>query len=279
MPLKAEEMFLNELLPKEIKGWVAEEDNLYDPQSIFEYIDGAGEVYRAYNFKLLFSRRFKKEKAPDLVADIFDMGDSKDAYGVFTHDLEGEDAHIGQGSTYKGGLLSFWKDRFFVSLYAEEESLDSREALFELGRKVADAIGREGKMPELVSLLPSELHLKNIRYFHNHLILNYHFFVADENILHLDQETEAVLAELKKEDETNILLLIRYPDRERAEKAQASFLNTYMPEAKKTGLIQEEDLKWTSVSQKENFVVVVFNASTGFEAEYLSEMLLGKIFR
>jgi hypothetical protein len=76
------------------------------------------------------------------------METSKDAFGVFTHDLEGEDARIGQGSTYNGGLLSFWKDRFFVSLYSEEETEDTRKALFALGEKVASSIKKEGKEPD-----------------------------------------------------------------------------------------------------------------------------------
>ena len=47
---------LGVLLPKEINGWsVTEEDRLFDPETIFDYINGAGEVYRAFNFKSLFS--------------------------------------------------------------------------------------------------------------------------------------------------------------------------------------------------------------------------------
>ena len=120
---------LARFLPDEVEGWKAEgNDQVYDSQTIFDYINGAGEVYRSYNFRELLVRRFKREGQPDIVIDFFDMGSSKDAFGVFTHDLEGEDAKIGQGSTYKGGLLSFWKGQFFVSLYAEEETEEKEEA-------------------------------------------------------------------------------------------------------------------------------------------------------
>ena len=113
---KNEKITLGDLLPREINGWKAEaKDEVYDSQTIFDYIDGAGEIYRAYNFKLLLARRFAKEGQPDIIADLFEMTSSKDAFGVFTHDLEGYDAGIGQGSTYKGGLLSFWKSHIFVS--------------------------------------------------------------------------------------------------------------------------------------------------------------------
>lgn len=117
--LKNKQMELRDLLPMEIHGWkTAEEDREFNPETIFDYIDGAGEVYRAYNFEKLLSRHYFKKGQPEIFADVFDMGTPADAFGVFTHDLEGEDLGIGQGSTYNGGLLSFWKDRFFLSLYA-----------------------------------------------------------------------------------------------------------------------------------------------------------------
>ncbi len=260
---------LGDLLPQEINGWQASgKDELYDPQTIFDYIDGAGEVYRSYNFRQLLARRYLKGGSPDIVADLFDMGTSTDAFGVFTHDLEGEDAGIGQGSTYNGGLLSFWKDRFFVSLYSEEETEDSRKALFALGEKVASSIKKEGKKPDIVSLLPSEnLAEKSAHYFHNHLILNYHFYVSDENILLLDQQTEAALGIYRENGGKSYLLLVRYPEDNKASQAHQSFIQSYMPDATELGLVQTEDLKWTAVKLHQDFIIVVFNAPSRFLAK------------
>ncbi|MGZ5499403.1 MAG: DUF6599 family protein, partial [Candidatus Aminicenantales bacterium] len=100
-----EARLLASYIPITAGPWLSEADQVFDARTIFDYIDGAGEVYRSYNMKLLVSRRFHKDGKPDLVVDAFDMGSSEDAFGVFTHDLDGEDAGIGQGSTYKAGLL------------------------------------------------------------------------------------------------------------------------------------------------------------------------------
>jgi len=265
---KDDKIALGDLLPQEINGWqAAAKDEIYDPQSIFDYIDGAGEVYRSYNFKQLLARRFTKEGKPDIVADLFDMETSKDAFGVFTHDLEGEEAGIGQGSTYNGGLLSFWKDRFFVSLYSEEETEDTRKALFALGEKVASSIKKEGKRPDIVSLLPSEnLAEKSAHYFHNHLILNYHFYVSDENILLLDQQTEAALGIYREDDEKSYLLVVRHPEVNKASQAYKSFMQSYMPDATELGLVQTEDLKWTATKLHQDFIIIIFNAPSRFFA-------------
>lgn len=262
--LNNDKLNLADLLPREINGWkAAVKDEVYDPQTIFDYIDGAGEVYRAYNFKLLLARRFAKERQPNIIADLFKMASSKDAFGVFTHDLEGEDAGIGQGSTYKGGLLSFWKSDVFVSLYSEEETEEAKNALFALGKAVASSIKEEGEMPDIVSLLPKEnLVEKSAHYFHNHLILNYHFYVSDENILLLDQKSEAALGIYKENDERIYLLVARYPEKDKISKAYDSFTKAYMPDAAEPGLVQTEDQKWTAARIKKDFLIVIFNAPT-----------------
>lgn len=270
---KNEKITLGDLLPHEIHGWKAEEkDDVYDTQTIFDYIDGAGEVYRAYNFKLLLARRFAKEGQPDIIADLFEMASSKDAFGVFTHDLEGDDAGIGQGSIYKGGLLSFWKAHIFVSLYSEEETEEAKNALFALGKIVASSIKEEGEMPDIVSFLPQDnLVEKSAHYFHNHLILNYHFYVSDENILLLDQRSEAALGIYKENDERIYLLVVWYPEKDKISKAYDSFANAYMPDAAEPGLVQTEDQKWTAARIKKDFLIVIFNAPSDSAAKEMIE--------
>lgn len=259
---------LASFLPLEFDGWRVEgEDELYEGDEIFSYIDGAGEVYKAYNFQKLLVRRYVTEDLPEIVVDFFDMGSSKDAFGVFTHDLDGEDVGIGQGSTYKGGLLSFWKDRFFISVYAEKEETLLRKALISLGRKISSLIPEEGAKPDLLELLPEEeLDLKNTRYFHNHFILNYHFFLADENILLLSQETEAVLGTYGAKGDRSYLLVVRYPDSRKASQAYKSFLSAYMPDAKEPGVIQTENKKWTASQCEDNLLVIVFDAPSASAA-------------
>ncbi len=269
---------LSRFLPLEINGWRAEgKDESYNPETIFEYIDGAGEVYRAYNFERLVARRYFKEGEPNLIADFFDLGTASDAFGVFTHDLEGEALEIGQDAVYKGGLLSLWKDRYFVSLYAEAETPASKLALLDLGEAIASAIPAQGKKPALLSYVPDGFDLKRVRYFHNHLILNYHFFVSAENILLLDQKTEAVLASSGDKPDNVLVLIVRYPDAHAAVLALQSFAKAYMPDAAETGLVQTEDKKWTAVKNKDNYLAIIFDVLSPAQARNIVASVVDKI--
>lgn len=247
------------LMPVEVSGWkAAEVDSIYDPESIFEYINGAGEVYRAYDFKKLQARHFQKEGQPKIFCDLFDMSEARNAFGVFTYNIEGEDVRLGQGSLYSGGLLSFWKHRYFVSIFAEEETAETRAAVLAIGGRIDESIKEKGAIPEVVSLLPQEnLEKESVRYFHHYLILNYHFFVADENIFLLDSEADAVLGTFTDKSK---LLVVHYHDENKTAEAYKSFTQAYMPDASEAGLVQTEDNRWVMASVKEGHLIVVFDA-------------------
>jgi len=258
------------LVPSEFQGWTVEEDQSFDRETIFDYIDGAGEVYRSYNLRRLFARRMARESGPALIVDLFDMGSPADAFGVFSHDPAGEDARIGQGSAYQGGLLSFWKDRYFVSVYAEGETDETRAAVFGLAAKIADAIGGEGPKPSLIADLPAQgLDPRSVRYFHNHLVLNIHYFISQDNILRLDQTTEAVLGLYGEKGALGRLLIVRYPSADLAKQALHSFCRAYLSDAGEARAALTENGKWTAARLLWNRVAVVFDAPTEAEAGIL----------
>lgn len=261
---------LASLVPTEFSGWSLAEDRTFDADTIFEYIDGAGEVYRSYNMRALFARRFEKAGEPALVVDLFDMGTPADAFGVYTHDLDGEDAATGQGSTYKGGLLSFWKGRYFASVYAEGETPGTKQAVFAVSAAIDRAIESPGEKPALVMRLPAAgLDPRSVRYFHNHSVLNYHFFVADANVLGLDQTTSAALASYGTGAERAVLLVVLYPDEGRASFGFDGFRKAYMPEAAEPAVVRTEDGKWTAAQRAGRIVAIVFQAPDRARAEDL----------
>ena len=104
-------------------------DNLYD------YINGGAELYLSYGFNKVINRTYLRPEQPDIVVDLFDMGTSQNAYGVFSHSMETVDAAYGQGSQYSEGLLLFWKDRYYVSIMSYPETTESKKALLALGQK------------------------------------------------------------------------------------------------------------------------------------------------
>lgn len=247
-------------------------EEIYESRAIFDYIDGAGEVYLAYNFKNLIVRQFEKSGYPRIIAELYDMGSSNDAYGIFSYERQDEEAGIGQGSEFGGGLLRFWKGKFFVSVYADGEGPEVGQTILSLGRAIANSIQLTGQEPKLIRALPdgkTGLVEKSLRYLHSHILLNQRFFVATQNILNLNPKTEVILAQYLRAGEKIHLLLVRYPDVKEAEAALQSFTRAYMPEVSGKGLLRTEDKRWTATKKVNEFVLIVFGASSKQEGEEL----------
>jgi hypothetical protein len=269
---------LQKALPEKVLNWTkAEADQFYDSQTIFDYIDGAGEVYRAYNMQRCLSRRYVTPEGPALILDLFEMASSYDAFGVFTHDPDGDVLAIGQGAVYRSGWLGFWKDRFFVSLYADDETEATKQALLELAGKVASLIKKEGPKPQILSRLPKKgLQAGSVRYFHDHPVLNRHYFISTENILRLGGQTEAVLSTYQLKEGGAQILLVKYPDVEKAKEAYSSFLKHYLPDADPSGMAKLENKKWCGASVKGSLLAVVLEADSQEIATAILAGLIGK---
>ncbi len=268
---------LLEALPGHIEGWTAEPgDRFFDDKTIFDYINGTGEVYRAYNMLKCLSRRYINPHGPPIVLDIFHMGSSEDAFGVFTHDQDGETIQTGQDGLYQHGWLRFWKGRFFVSIYAEEETAAAQRSVKELGKEVASLITVQGSRPGILKLLPSEgLKPRSPRYLHNHEVLNYHFYLSSENILNLGSHTDVVLAEYRRGEESARLLLVLYPTEREIKKAYARLLRHYIPGADGAEkLVLLENGKWSGAAVKGKLLAAVFDAySPGLGEKLLREIM------
>jgi len=271
----AKEPDLARMLPAQIHGWEAQSPNgVYNSENLYDYIDGGAEVYRSFNVQTVIARRYVKEGAAEIVADLFDMGSSENAFGAYFHDVrEGPAAGIGRDSEYLSGYLSFWKGRYFVSILALDETEESKRAMLDLGKAIADQIADAGTKPDLLRLLPEKGRIsKHVHYFHNHTCLNTHYFLADENLLNLDLETEGVVARYRPakpegKGDFFVLVLIRYPSAEKGQEAYKSFLQRYMPEADADGAAQTENSKWAVVRLRTDLVMGVFDAPSKAEAQ------------
>ena len=107
-------------LPGDATGWrAADDDQVFDTETIFSYIDGHAEVYLAYGMKRCIARRYAgPDGEPDIIVDLYELASDADAFGVFTHDRDGEEVEVGQDGLYRHGWLSFWQGRWFGSVYA-----------------------------------------------------------------------------------------------------------------------------------------------------------------
>jgi uncharacterized protein DUF6599 len=213
-------------LPEEAAGWkaIAPADR-YDADTIFQYIDGLGEVYLAYGMASCLARRYAAPDRDDrVIVDVFEMASAADAFGIFTHSREGEPVAVGQGASFGYGTLLFWKGRDFVSVTAERDDEGTRAAVMALGRAIAAAIPETGTPPPLLERLPKAgLDEASVVYLRHPRILEAHVPVGAGNPLGLGPQAPAVVGRYRSRGGAADLVVVEYTDAASAVAATTTF--------------------------------------------------------
>ncbi|MCX6829883.1 MAG: hypothetical protein NT002_11475 [candidate division Zixibacteria bacterium] len=259
--------------PPAIGNWKLQNaSETYDRRTIFDYIDGAGEVYLAYDFRRVEVHHYAGQNKPDITLEIYDMGSAENAYGIFSYTRENDSTGIGQGYDYLGSLFCFWQNNYFVSITTVEETPDTKEGLYGLARQISNQLPKGGEKPRLLKLLPLEgLKSSSLLYLHSYPVLNNEYFLSSENILGLDSTTNAVLATY--EPDRSILLLIQYRSAEKAESSRKRFSEAYTPSPDQSGFAVRENGRVLMIAREGKYLAIVLEApSRQTAADYLEKI-------
>lgn len=267
--MRAETITLSELLPQTPVKWeISGEIKKYNQNTLYDYIDGGAELYNSYGMIEVISKRIVYDEDTEIRIEIFDMGEAKNAFGVFTHTRTKNENEFGQGSQYFTGSQIFWKDRFFVSVVANDENDLIVKTIKSLSSAIDKKITQNGNLPPIISALPQDDLLEDgFVYFHHYIWLNSYYFISNDNFLIINDETDAVLAKYGQPEARYYLLVIDYPDKELLQQAENNFHRYFMESTNET--VQIEDNTWTGAVRIGNRLACAFNCTIEEQAKQL----------
>jgi hypothetical protein len=236
---------------------------IYKGTKLFDYMDGGAELYYEYNFEQACVQRYQTPPG-EVTAEIYQMDLPADAYGIYTFDTKGEHTSIGQDAVYEKGLLGFWKGRYFVRVFSENEEL--KETILVIGRAIAQKITEEGERPDIVASIPSFwVEGNSLLYFRGMIALNNSYFLSHQNVLSLSEGCEGVTVQYTPETQPLRVILVRYPDLPQAEEAFKSFqASEVIKEGElKEGLFLGKSRKgYGGATMEGDLVIVVLDGAT-----------------
>lgn len=280
------------ILPETAGDWMLASRKTVTEDDIFDYMNGAGEIYLGYRFRGLEVYEYTTASGEDIIAEIYSMETSNDAFGLLSLDWGGEPVNLSvapdPGNAISGvmtaralygmGLLRLWAGLTYARIMAYRETDSSREAVLRLGEAIF-ADQEPTPYPEFLRYLPQELDSgwklmqERVHYLRSYLVLNSLFYVSSHNVLGLDHGAESVLALYEKKDEPHKglriqVLMVRYDSRGKAAQAQKTFLKAFVPGKIFRDYHTEEDDNyifniedgWLGCSLKDNNLNIVFSA-------------------
>jgi len=274
-----QEKFSATQLPEQFMDYHVTDRLNYTDKNLFDYIDGGAELYLSYGLVSMTGCKYNGDSLPQVTVEIYEMTDSKNAYGVYTQSRDKEELNYGQGSQSFPDFILFWKGPYFVIVNTQEVTPESQKAIQYLAKLVDEAIPETGNIPAVVNLLPKEdLAPAGFLYFHHYIWLNAYFFIADYNIINIAEQTDAVLAKYGDADARSYLLLVEYPNEEKAIEAYRQLKSKYAPESTPDNpFVQLEDKTWFIIWMKGNKLGAIFNGVSQKKTEELYQFTLNNM--
>jgi hypothetical protein len=150
-----------DLLPPSgaVAGWSREETpRSFTAKNLWEYIDGAADLFLAYGFARVEAAQFVGDGGAErsITVDIYDMGAPINAFGIYVNEKSDDAKPLAAGvQGYEAGeLLALWKGRYYVKL-AVMDAGDAEPARA-LATATAERLTGSSGLPAEFGRLPSE---------------------------------------------------------------------------------------------------------------------------
>lgn len=202
------------LLPK-VEDWkYSEEPQNFIPGNLYEYINGAAEIYLAYDFKELIVGQYEKDNNAEeasLSVEIYDMGNEKNSFGIYSAERfsESQFISIGNQGYLEEGTLNFVVGKYYIKLLCFDCGEKSDEILKSFSHRIIERVKDKGRFPPALSHFPQEGLIQNTEKYILRNFMGYSFlhdgYVASYKLK--DEEFDCFIIEGRNEDDAQKMLM------------------------------------------------------------------------
>jgi hypothetical protein len=150
----------------DLHGWQMDGDiEIYMPENLYEYIDGAAEGYLDYGFRKLATSRYVRNgtEADEITVDVYDMDVPLQGFGIYACERSTDDRFIqlgGQGHISETAL-DFWQGKFYVKMVFFGRSESPENLLLDLATPISARIEGNPPQPEFFGVFPDWHRVRN----------------------------------------------------------------------------------------------------------------------
>ncbi len=162
----------------EITGWKqTAEIQTFTPKTLFEYINGAADLYIMYDFQELKVAEYKNEKKASITIEVYMHKTPTHAFGIYSQERLPNANFIDMGAQgyIETNVLNFLTGPYYVKMTTYHTGAEDREILLTFAKRMSENLGTKGTLPAILSSFPEEGKKKNSEKFINRNFLGYSF--------------------------------------------------------------------------------------------------------
>lgn len=170
----------------EIAGWKQSGKILtFSPRKLYDYINGAADLYLTYEFQELKVAEYQNEKKASVTVEVYRHKTPTQAFGIYSQERFSSATFldIGAQGYLEKEILNFVTGNYYVKMNSIDTGTEDEEVLRTFAKKVVENLGGKGSLPSILSAFPEEGKKKNSEKFIAKNFLGYSFlqsgFTAD----------------------------------------------------------------------------------------------------
>jgi len=169
---------LHFLLPDVVTWKIPEAPQDYFPEILFEYINGAAEIYLSYDFKELTVGQYEKgDSNASLIIEIYDMGNEINSFGIYSAERFPDSQFISLGNQgyLEEGTLNFIVGKYYIKLLCFDSGEDSADFLKLFSQEIVKRVKDKGTLPSALAFFPKQGLVRNSEKFILRNFMGYSF--------------------------------------------------------------------------------------------------------
>jgi len=195
----------NDSMFPDIEGYqIMGEIEIYNPDNLYDCINGAADSYLKYDFEELNLVRYKGDADQFLKIEIYKHSNNANAFGIYSNErpLETNWVDVGAQGYYESKILNFYKGQYYVKLMGYK--IDNiEELLLSVANKVSDYLEGDNQFPKLLEAFPEEGKIDYSEQYINRNFLGYKSLAEAFTVDYKVDDKEFKMFLIKKND-TNI---------------------------------------------------------------------------
>ena len=241
------------------------EVEIYNPNNLYDIIDGAADSYLKYDFKELSLMRYKGETDQFFQIEVYMHSNDVAAFGIYSNERpsNGKWIDVGAQGYYESKILNFYKGKYYVKIMGYR--IDNIDEFFvSVAKNIADKLEGSDELPNILNSFPEGGKIKNSeQYIH-------------QNFLGYKSLTEAFTVDYQVDSKEFKMFLIQKSDVNVCRKT----LEEYIKSIELEEIIEEGNIKIKDPYQGEINILWIGNNIIGVKncndieiiEQYLGEM-------